>query len=631
MSKTLDSIISYINNPLASYAILLDGEWGSGKTYFLKKELFPVLKEKKQEYIYVSLYGLSNLNDLSNKILIEIIGENMPDNINKNILKLAKLSNSLLDFFETFKTTKTVLKKIKKVFTDFNKYIYVFDDVERCSIPINDLMGYLNYFIEENDCKMILVANEKEIGRIDINNNIELKYLVSLNDKIKFRSEDNGLSKIISQNNNNKSNNNSEIEINTLKERKNELFSDNGKYMIIKEKLIGRTIHLQPNFEEVIENLTDTLNFPNNEIYEIIITNIKQNKKEIIKIFEKNNCYNIRTLKIGLSNFIEIISPFISEINEYRLFNDFLNTLFIDVLTVTIYQKKGKPMYNWEEKSNYGTISYDDKFAFTNYFVSFKFTHEFVYNNYYDIESIRNIIINYLENTYANSKSSPLNQLNYYWEMEDTDILLKIKLLYNDFIRNVIPVECYTELIALLLKINSLGFVFEFEINDVVDIMKDRIRDIDSDRFSLMSQGHISQNSSLYDKYYSIFMDLKKSNLNNSIESIKEKMQKILLNDNGWGRSFQKLCYENNYFFYQREQFWEYVDIDLLCEKIKSSEIGDFVLFRKTIVYIYQNNIKIANEKTQEIVERLSSLKIDSKIKKYNLQILIDFLEENIR
>lgn len=342
MTKTLDSIISYINNSLASYAILLDGEWGSGKTYFLKKELFPVFEKKGQEYIYVSLYGLSSMDELTNKILIEIIDDYMPDNINKNILKLVKLSNSLLDFFEIFKTTKDILKKIKKEFTDFNKYIYVLDDVERCSIPINDLMGYFNYFIEENNCKMILVANEKEIGKIDINNNIELKYLVSLNDKIKFQSEDDRLSKIFAENQISNKNNNLEIEINTLKKRKNELFSDNGKYLMIKEKLIGKTIYIYPNLEEVMENIINDLVLPNDECYKIIVDNIKQNKKEIVQIFEKNNCYNIRTLKTGLSNYIEIISPLISEIKEHRLFNDFMNTLIIDVLTVTIYQKKRK-------------------------------------------------------------------------------------------------------------------------------------------------------------------------------------------------------------------------------------------------------------------------------------------------
>lgn len=288
-------------------------------------------------------------------------------------------------------------------------------------------------------------------------------------------------------------------------------------------------------------------------------------------------------------------------------------------------------MYNWEEWINYGTISYDNKFRLGNYFESFKFTHEFVYNNYYDIESIRKIIINYLENTYASNKSSPLNQLNYYWKMEDSDILLKIKLLYNDFIENKIPVECYSELIALLLKIESLGFEFEFEIDDMVNTMKKRIHDVDSDSFSLMSQGHISKDSPLYDKYYSIFMSLKESNLNNSMESVKEKMERILLNNNGWGEYFKKLCYENRYFFYQRGQFWEYVDMNLLCNRIKSSEVSDFVIFRKTIVFIYQNNVKIANKKTQEIIEHLSSLEIDSKIKKYNLQILIDFLKDNIK
>jgi hypothetical protein len=42
--------------------------------------------------------------------------------------------------------------------------VYVFDDLERCLAPINKVLGYINQFVEHGDAKVIVLANEKEIG-----------------------------------------------------------------------------------------------------------------------------------------------------------------------------------------------------------------------------------------------------------------------------------------------------------------------------------------------------------------------------------------------------------------------------------------------------------------------------------
>ncbi len=39
-SEEIESVIvEYLNNPNDEYAVMIDGEWGSGKTYFLKDSL----------------------------------------------------------------------------------------------------------------------------------------------------------------------------------------------------------------------------------------------------------------------------------------------------------------------------------------------------------------------------------------------------------------------------------------------------------------------------------------------------------------------------------------------------------------------------------------------------------------
>lgn len=54
--QILEIIEKYVNKKETNYAILLDGEWGSGKTYFIREKLIPKLKanyekEKKEKNI----------------------------------------------------------------------------------------------------------------------------------------------------------------------------------------------------------------------------------------------------------------------------------------------------------------------------------------------------------------------------------------------------------------------------------------------------------------------------------------------------------------------------------------------------------------------------------------------------
>lgn len=49
-----------------NFSVLIKGEWGSGKTYFINK--FIDDNEKKIKFIYVSLFGLSKVEEVNEKI-----------------------------------------------------------------------------------------------------------------------------------------------------------------------------------------------------------------------------------------------------------------------------------------------------------------------------------------------------------------------------------------------------------------------------------------------------------------------------------------------------------------------------------------------------------------------------------
>ena len=76
MEELVESILDYIRADYTDYAIMINGEWGSGKTYFWNNKIRKKIDSmnfngKKYTTIYMSLYGISNLEEISKKIFIE--------------------------------------------------------------------------------------------------------------------------------------------------------------------------------------------------------------------------------------------------------------------------------------------------------------------------------------------------------------------------------------------------------------------------------------------------------------------------------------------------------------------------------------------------------------------------------
>ncbi len=83
-SEIVNFIKKYVNKSSYNYAILLDGSWGCGKTFFIKETLIPALKDNEEnktdhddcigrKVIYVSLYGITKKEEITKKIWIESV------------------------------------------------------------------------------------------------------------------------------------------------------------------------------------------------------------------------------------------------------------------------------------------------------------------------------------------------------------------------------------------------------------------------------------------------------------------------------------------------------------------------------------------------------------------------------
>lgn len=136
------------------FAVLLNGPWGIGKT-FIVKSFLKSLESQEMRYIYVSLYGLGSLDEIDDAIL-----QSMYPVLNKKGVVLGGRALKMVG-----KYFKVELDLEAKDFVARSKSeLYVFDDLERCQMPINTVMGYINVFVEQEGRKVIIIANENEIA-----------------------------------------------------------------------------------------------------------------------------------------------------------------------------------------------------------------------------------------------------------------------------------------------------------------------------------------------------------------------------------------------------------------------------------------------------------------------------------
>ena len=151
-------IAEYLNNSRAEYAVMIDGDWGSGKTYFLTHSLIRIMetidigRDKRRKYAYVSLYGANSIDEISKEIVFQCFGKKNKKKFEAADSVMETASNILT---ASLGAVNIDLSKIKDTLAkiNINNWIICFDDLERCCLPINEILGYINRLVEHNKCK----------------------------------------------------------------------------------------------------------------------------------------------------------------------------------------------------------------------------------------------------------------------------------------------------------------------------------------------------------------------------------------------------------------------------------------------------------------------------------------------
>lgn len=393
----LKKITNYIFDSRYTRALLIDGDWGCGKTFFVKNILIPEIektetnqraqeKEKYYKTLLVSLYGISSVDSIQDLIYSALVEKYAPGRKDiqfypffKNAsLFGTKIIKGVADYFNVGESTKDIVNIVGDRFLSAKKesIILIFDDIERCQIDIVELMGFLNNLCENNGYRVIIIANEKEIARNEnevaasIQKQTALldlygKAISDIQNQLKGDGKKTirqGVGSTIEELRRNR------IEVGDARFRKliNEhselLFEKNNLYERTKEKLIGLTIHFESNIEEAYEEIAH--NVVSGELVKYII----QQKNSIVSTFAQANHKNLRTLIsafIAADSIICALNSNLSQqlktqcdeqcINIDNIVDIEKQRVLIYIVRTAIQMAENKAPYQWKD-TRFGSI-----------------------------------------------------------------------------------------------------------------------------------------------------------------------------------------------------------------------------------------------------------------------------------
>lgn len=142
-----------LRNP--KYAVLVDGEWGVGKTHLINK----IFKEKP--HIYVSLFGLTSIQDIHSAVFVKMYPNRSRTRKFLNLMGNSSLKANDLTF-AIGPLIGSIANALIEEKVDNSKTI-IFDDLERCKIDNEDIFGAINKYVEHHECKVIVIAHDKKL------------------------------------------------------------------------------------------------------------------------------------------------------------------------------------------------------------------------------------------------------------------------------------------------------------------------------------------------------------------------------------------------------------------------------------------------------------------------------------
>lgn len=287
--EQLNKIVrDYLLAKTTDYAIMINGEWGCGKSYYLDHDFKEVVEntaapqgivqkvkkcfgneacERRYKIAYISLYGLSSAEDFYHRVFCGINSWTQ-----NGFVGLAGLGLSKTAEFFGISAEKKDFKAITHIDTN---QVLVFDDLERISdekISIKEVLGLINKYAEHDNRKVIMVCNEEHFLADDVD-----------------------------------------------KQTKND-------YKKYKEKSIRFTYTYEADIAKVYDAIVSDLS--DSDYKKCLI----EKKDEFLYVFDIGDGKNLRTLKFFVDTFIQLFDSVKKEHYKEQLIKNLGSTLLIYVM-----------------------------------------------------------------------------------------------------------------------------------------------------------------------------------------------------------------------------------------------------------------------------------------------------------
>lgn len=136
------------------YAVFLDGPWGIGKTFLVRKILNEYFRGWQDQFVWVSLFGLSSKSEIDDAVFASLY-----PTINSALgTFLGNASSAALQKFGVdFKVSPAAF------LSKHSAKVYIFDDLERCEVSATNVLGYINSFVEHAGAKVLIIGDESVV------------------------------------------------------------------------------------------------------------------------------------------------------------------------------------------------------------------------------------------------------------------------------------------------------------------------------------------------------------------------------------------------------------------------------------------------------------------------------------
>lgn len=627
-SQIIEETLRYLSDELYNYAILIDGEWGCGKTYFIQHSLREQIEKKEKEtdsprkVKYVSLYGCKSIEDIQENIIWGF-AEEAKDNLKNKIRaskRIEKVSNNIL--LSSRKIGDAILKKFASKTSIFDitsdwlamkSYIFVFDDLERCNCPINEVFGFINGLVEHEGTKVILVANEREISENGAKTKKELQYLLALNDKIEWpKTEEGYLDRIRKQTD--------KMSLEVLEERRKILFPDkevDKVYRKIREKLIGVTLHYRPDIKAIAKVIVEKSDI-DSKLKETLLVHMDN----FYFVMDRYSHHNLRTFQFFLSKICYLYQQFVGIGIEEDYQEEAISFLVQDCFMWAVQFKGNVPI----PADSWGKAEYEVR----KKSLAIK---KYVEIGEFDKNKFKKDIVMYVENELKNKIQidDPYNVLyhQYYFHTQSwcEERLEEVKQKLQ---KNKYPLFVYTKIIILLVGLIEIGFSDKY-MDDIKAIMLSNISNIDvpvklddDDLFFMEDKNRQQKVKDIIDELNLAIIARDKQ--------IKQKTIEDILGDERWINQLNEYTSSDDYKSTMDISIFVKASAEQWIQALKVSSVEDIDGFRHWLAEHYPRNVikegvKIDLPTIEQIMEGIEPEKENDLIKRVNLSWLREQLK----